>query len=160
MKLTAEQDIKMMITSTTQRSKEDIIRHTITKAKIIVLKEINDEYNALLENIMMYDTTEEDLDNKTKIAIEVMDMAKLTGDEIQKIMTGIINQYRQVAKDIVISRASIMQAHQRKVELDQLVTTTTNNEMNLEKDTKTFKNVIKTATVTSKDKAMMQRHTC
>ena len=69
-------------------------------------------------------------------------------------MADVIEQHRQVAKDIVISRTSIIQAHQRKGELDRLISTTTDNVMNLEKDTKMFENVIKTATATSKDKAI------
>ena len=39
--------------------------------------------------------------------IEAMDTAKLTGAEIQNTITGIIEQHRLVAHDIVISRASL-----------------------------------------------------
>ena len=83
-----------------------------------------------------------------------MNTAKLTGAKIQKTMTGVIEQHKQVAKDIVISRASIIQAHQRKVELKKLITTTTNNVLNLANDTKMFKHIIKTATARSTDKAI------
>ena len=83
MKLTAEQDIKMMITATTKKSKEDI-GHAINNAKSAALNDINEEYNTLLKNIMKYNTTKEDLDNETKISIEAMDTAKLKGVEIKK----------------------------------------------------------------------------
>ena len=54
--MTAEQDIKLMIITTTERSKEDI-EHTINSAKSVALKDINDKYNALLKNLMKYNTT-------------------------------------------------------------------------------------------------------
>ena len=151
-KMTVEQDIKLMITATNEGNKEDI-GHAINSAKSAALKDINDKYNALLKNLTKYNTTKEDLENETKIAVDAMNTAKLTGVEIQKTMTSVIEQHKQVAQDIIISRASITQAHQRKVELDQLITTTTNDVLNLANDITSFKNIIKTVTATSKDKA-------
>ena len=74
MKITAEQYINMMITATTERSAEDI-GHAINHAKSVGLKDVNDEYNVLFENITKYDMTKEHLENETKIAIEAMNTA-------------------------------------------------------------------------------------
>ena len=60
MKTTAEHDMRLMITTATKRSKEDI-RHVINSDKIAALKDTNDKYSALLENFTKYDTTKEDL---------------------------------------------------------------------------------------------------
>ena len=69
-------------------------------------------------------------------------------------MNSIREQHTKIEQDILISRASITQTHKRKAELDLLITTTTNNVLNLKKDTESFAQAINAATVTAKDKAI------
>ena len=77
MKTTAVQGIKLMIEVATEQSKEDI-GNAIKNAKSVALKDINNEYDAILKYLRNYDTTKEDLENETDIAIEAMNAAKLT----------------------------------------------------------------------------------
>lgn len=107
MKSTAEQDMKLMITAATERSNDDIGR-AINNAKSTAVKDINTEYDAILADLKKYDTTKEDLQNETEIAIKAMNNAKLTGKEIQDKMNTIIAEYKKVEQDIVISIASII----------------------------------------------------
>ena len=69
-------------------------------------------------------------------------------------MANVREQHTKIEQDILISRASITQTRKLKAELDLLITTTTDNVLNLKKDTKSFAQVINSATVTAKNKAI------
>lgn len=81
-KSTAEQDMKLMITTSTERSKEDIGK-VINNAKSTALIDINAKYNAILADLKKYDTPKEDLENESEIAIKAINNFKLTGKHIQ-----------------------------------------------------------------------------
>ena len=153
MKSTAEQDMKLMISAATERSKEEIGK-AINNAKSIAIQDINAEYDAIVADLKKFDTTKDELEIETNIAIQSMQDAKLTGNEIQDKMNSVIAGHKKVEQDIVISRASITQAHERKRELDTLIAATTTKVANLEKDTKSYEVAIATATATAKDKAI------
>lgn len=145
--------MKLMISVATERSKEDIGK-AINNAKSIAIQDINAEYDAIVADLKKFDTTKDELEIETNVAITAMQNAKLTGNEIQDKMNSVIAGHKKVEQDIVISRASITQAHERKRELNTLISATTTKVANLEKDTKSYEVAIATATATAKDKAI------
>ena len=153
MKSTAEQDIHIMIMAVTNKSKEEI-GNAINNAKSTVLIDINNEYDSILKDLAKYDTTKEDLEKETTMAIEAMHTAKLQGVQIQASMTSVREQHAKIEQDILISRASITQTHDRKTELNELITATTTHVINLKKDTDSLATAITAATITAKDKAI------
>ena len=153
MKTTAVQDMKLTIEAATERSKEDI-GNAIKNKKSSVLKDINNEYNAILKELKSYNTTKEDLESVTAIAIEAVNTAKLTGQNIRDTMIKIFKEHKKVDQDIIISRASITQAYDCKRELDLFINTASNNVTNLGKDTESYAATITTVTLKAKDEAV------
>ena len=94
MKTTTVQGMKLMIETATERSKEDI-GNAIKNAKSAALKDINIEFDVILKDLRNYNTTKEDLENKTAIAIEAMKVAKLTGHDIKDTMMTIITKHKK-----------------------------------------------------------------
>lgn len=83
-----------------------------------------------------------------------MNAAKLSGKDMKDKMMTLMAEHKKVDQDIIISRASITQAQERKRELDLLITTTSTNVINLGKDTVSYAAAIATATAKAQDKAI------
>lgn len=97
-----------MIDAVTEKNKENI-GNGINSAKSAALKDINNEYDAILKDLKKYYKTKEDLENETKNSYRSMNKEKLTGEEIKDTMNKVIAQHTKIEQDIIISRASVTQ---------------------------------------------------
>ena len=74
-------DMKLMIESATEKSREEIGK-AIQTAKKEAIKDLQKEYDAILVDLSETDTTKEDLENETKEAIAKMKEATISCKEI------------------------------------------------------------------------------
>ena len=89
MKNTAFQEFKRLIKGNTEKSKEDI-SNAIKNAKQAALKDIQDEYDAILTDLHQYNKSKEDINKETKMTISSMQKAKVMGKEIQEEMNTVV----------------------------------------------------------------------
>ena len=148
MKNETSQELKKMLSETTDKGKEEL-GQAVTLAKTNAIADINKEYEAILKDLVEYDTTKEDLEKTTRAAIEDLNKAQTSCNTTIKEIAA---SNSELNDKLALSKTTLDTTTVHTDELIKTIDTARTSVENMETNTNDILKSIKNATTARTEK--------